>query len=75
VSNQCYFSSDITEQLSCCKDGNFDNYGFPINICSEYPCKKYIDSVQSINKRVDEFYQKHNTEIGYQEHENKGATK
>lgn len=34
--NKCYFSTfvdDIT--MTCCKDGKFDDYGFPINKCSE----------------------------------------
>jgi len=38
--NKCIFSTDITETLSCCKDGNFDCYGFPINVCKEFPCQR-----------------------------------
>lgn len=39
--SDCWFSHDISEILSCCKDGNFDDYGFPINVCPEFPCLKY----------------------------------
>jgi hypothetical protein len=38
---KCYFSTDISETLSCCKDGNFDDYGFAKNICPLYPCENY----------------------------------
>jgi hypothetical protein len=37
----CYFSTDISETLSCCKDGNFDFYGFPENVCEKFPCDFY----------------------------------
>ena len=38
---KCYFTTDISEELSCCSDGNFDSYGFPENICEQYPCEKF----------------------------------
>lgn len=50
---RCCFSTDITEQLSCSKDGKFDEYGFPINKCSQFPCEKY----EHLRKKVEESQQ------------------
>ena len=38
---KCHFSTDITEAYSCCLDGLFDNYGFPINPCPHFSCSQY----------------------------------
>lgn len=38
---KCYFTTDITEELSCCRDGNFDRNGFAENMCYLYPCDKF----------------------------------
>jgi len=42
-SSKCYFSTGIDESLTCCKNGDFDFYGFPNKMCELYPCKKYIE--------------------------------
>jgi hypothetical protein len=42
----CTFSTDIADNLTCCTDGEFDDYGFPLNPCPQYPCKKYQDIVK-----------------------------
>ena len=42
VSNlHSYFSTNIADVLTCCLDGKFDYYGFPINVCKYFPCDKY----------------------------------
>ncbi len=41
----CVFSTDISETLSCCRDGQFDDYGFPKHFCKDFPCWKYLDIV------------------------------
>lgn len=43
---KCYFSTSIDEELSCSTDGRFDEFGFPINICNDYPCKKWMLSMK-----------------------------
>jgi hypothetical protein len=51
---KCVFSTDITDQITCCKDGEFDYYGFPINICAEYPCNKIKEIREDVDKlRID----------------------
>lgn len=50
---KCYFTSDISETLSCCKDGNFDDYGFAENICPAYPCDKYKQIVADIEAKQE----------------------
>lgn len=42
---KCYFSTGICETLTCCKDGDFDFYGYPVNDCPDYPCM-YIKRVR-----------------------------
>jgi hypothetical protein len=37
---ECHFSTGICETLTCCRDGKFDAYGYPINKCKQYPCLK-----------------------------------
>jgi len=37
----CYFSTDITDQLSCSQISDFDHNGFPVHVCPLYPCKQY----------------------------------
>lgn len=49
--DKCYFSTNIGDILSCCKDGEFDNNGFPINECEEFPCPKYDEFVKDIDER------------------------
>jgi hypothetical protein len=51
---KCTFSTDITEQISCCQDGKFNDMGFPINKCPNFPCQKYKDLVSKINERRKE---------------------
>ena len=38
---KCTFSTDISETLSCSRDGKFDYYGFPEVVCELFPCEKY----------------------------------
>jgi len=37
---KCYFSSDISEKISCSKEPKFDSLGFPEVACPEFPCDK-----------------------------------
>ena len=37
----CTFSTNIADELTCSEDGNFDDYGFPVNICPFFPCERY----------------------------------
>ena len=37
----CYFSTGICGATTCCKDGEFNDNGYPINECPCYPCEKY----------------------------------
>ena len=45
---KCYFSTDISDKLSCSQDGEFDDYGFPISKCPQFPCAKYKELRQKI---------------------------
>ena len=45
---RCCFSTDITDEISCSQDGEFDYYGFPINMCQQFPCAKYKELRQKI---------------------------
>lgn len=45
---KCSFSTDITDDLSCCQDGEFDDHGFPIHDCPQFPCAKYKEMRQKI---------------------------
>jgi hypothetical protein len=47
---KCSFSTSIAGQLTCSKDGNFDEYGFPINKCLLFPCEKLKKIYQTIKK-------------------------
>lgn len=49
---KCYFSTDISETLSCSKDGDFDYNGFPINDCKEFPCEKYKGIVKEVEDNI-----------------------
>lgn len=37
----CTFSTSIADELTCSEDGEFDDYGFPVNTCPLFPCEKY----------------------------------
>ncbi len=43
LNEKCYFSKDVTNKISCSKDGEFNFYGFELNVCEHYPCKKIIN--------------------------------
>ena len=45
---RCCFSTDISDELSCSQDGQFDYYGFPIKKCPQFPCAKYKELRQKI---------------------------
>ena len=45
---KCMFSINIAEELTCSKDGEFDDYGFPVDICPLFPCKKYQELLSKI---------------------------
>jgi len=49
VVTECHFSEDISETISCCRDGKFDDYGFPVNICKRFPCAKYKELVNQLS--------------------------
>jgi hypothetical protein len=49
--SECHFSSGICETLTCCLDGEFDNLGYPINICPHFPCPQYKEFVFLIEKK------------------------
>lgn len=51
--SKCYFSSGIDDSLTCCKDGIFDDNGFPINRCPNYPCKRYKETRESVIKGLE----------------------
>lgn len=40
MSEKCYFSTGVCETVTCCKDGRFNEYGYPENRCPQYPCLK-----------------------------------
>jgi len=42
-SNKCCFSTCISDEMTCCKDGDFDFNGFPVSRCKHYPCNRIID--------------------------------
>jgi len=48
MKTQCYFSTDIADNLTCCKDGEFTFNGYPINPCPEFPCEEYKTIVKDI---------------------------
>lgn len=50
---KCYFSTDITEEISCSQDGEFDSNGFPTHTCPQYPCAKYKKLQQEIDSKRD----------------------
>jgi len=39
--DKCFFTNNIVDALECSKDGEFDENGFAINKCKEWPCEKY----------------------------------
>jgi hypothetical protein len=47
---KCVFSTDIGDNLSCSKDGEFDKYGFPIKKCEQFPCEKYNSIINKIKE-------------------------
>ena len=49
---KCYFTTDLSEMLSCSKDGKFDDYGIPISGCSEFPCEKYKGIVKEVEDNI-----------------------
>ena len=50
VKMNCCFSTDISDKLSCSQDGEFDDYGFPISKCPQFPCAKYKELRQKIGE-------------------------
>lgn len=52
---RCYFSTDISEALSCSRDGRFDDDGLPISNCKEFPCEYY----QRISREIEENIQRY----------------
>lgn len=49
--SKCIFTTSIAEFLTCSKDGEFDEFGFPINICKDYPCEKFKELIKEDNKK------------------------
>ena len=47
----CFFSSGIDDSITCSKDGVFDDLGFPVNSCDDFPCKIIIDRTREENER------------------------
>lgn len=54
MGTKCFFSSDITETISCCKDGRFDKLGFAEDLCELYPCQKYKNLVDHLDEKERE---------------------
>jgi len=64
MEDKCYFSTNIAEILSCCKDGKFDEYGFPNHTCQKFPCDKYLQICKDINKLEKENKKEENNNAG-----------
>ena len=47
---KCYFSSNVAEELSCSPENEFDDLGFPIVDCDEFPCLKYNEIVAKVEE-------------------------
>lgn len=47
--NMCYFSTSIDENISCSPDDMFDEYGFSLHECENYPCKKMESDIKKYN--------------------------
>jgi hypothetical protein len=53
--NKCFFSSNIAEELTCSPIPEFDDLGFPIVYCDEFPCDKYKKIVPDIEEKDREY--------------------
>lgn len=49
---KCVFTTSIADTTECCKNGNFDFNGFPINECNEYPCNK-LKNIRNEDKEIN----------------------
>ena len=58
--DQCFFSTDIAENLTCCLDELFDHNGFPINRCPKYPCERYLKIQMELDELEKERREKQN---------------
>ena len=38
--SECWFSTGIDDSTTCCKNGGFEFYGFAINQCKKFLCKR-----------------------------------
>ena len=47
----CFFSSGIDDSITCSKDGVFDDLGFPVNSCDDFPCNVIIDLTRKEEER------------------------
>lgn len=43
----CFFSIDISGEISCSKDSIFDDNGFSLHTCTHFPCNR----IKELNKK------------------------
>ncbi len=49
---ECYFTTDISESLSCSLNDDFDHNGLPESECPFFPCDKYKEIVKQCDDNV-----------------------
>ena len=55
---RCCFTTAITDELQCDKDGNFDDLGFPVNRCPESKtCEKRKEALARHEQLLEEQHQ------------------
>lgn len=50
--SECYFSTGVCGTLTCCEDGEFNDHGYPLNKCPNFPCRKYTEI--AVDSRIKE---------------------
>jgi len=46
----CSFTTNITDEIECDPNSEFDELGFSKNKCEEFPCKRYKELKVKIDK-------------------------